>query len=114
MDASEAFPLLPIEAPALFVGDSDLGAEPMPLSHLDAITAGGPVADGPYCPICGAELERVECDTCGGEGGFDGDQLMEEDPLWYDGVDWEDCSDCRGKGAFWECPNAPHNKEIPR
>lgn len=63
---------------------------------------------GPWCGVCGAELERVECDTCGGEGGRDGDELMSEDPLWYDGVDWEDCADCKGQGAFWECPNAPH------
>lgn len=58
---------------------------------------------GPPCTRCGAEMDRIECDACGGEGGRDGDQLMEEDPLWYDGVEWEDCEDCHGEGGYWLC-----------
>lgn len=55
------------------------------------------------CHVCGHPLEWIECDTCNGEGGRDSDELMEEDPLWYDGVEWEDCSDCHGDGGWWYC-----------
>jgi DnaJ-class molecular chaperone len=63
---------------------------------------------GPPCTVCGAEMERIACNTCGGEGGRDSDALMEEDPLWYDGVEWERCEDCQGEGYYWLCWNAPH------
>lgn len=43
-------------------------------------------------------------------GGRDGDDLMEEDPLWYDEDDWEDCDICRGAGGYRECINVPHDK----
>lgn len=55
------------------------------------------------CYACGASLEWIGCDVCGGEGGRDGDALMEEDPLWYDGVEWEDCDQCSGDGGWWWC-----------
>lgn len=76
-----------------------------------------PFDDGPdYEPIpcnrCGAELEWVDCQSCGGEGGRDEDDLMEEDPLWYDGVEWERCDDCRGEGGWLECPALPHREET--
>lgn len=64
--------------------------------------------EGPYCAICGAELERVECEACGGEGEFDWETLQFEDPLWYQPGDTERCELCDGKGAWWVCPNAPH------
>lgn len=67
-------------------------------------------ANGQCCAVCGAEMDWIECDACGGEGGLDSDALMEEDPLWYDGVEWEDCSECGGKGGWWLCYQAPHGE----
>ena len=60
-------------------------------------------AESQPCRVCGAEMDWIECDHCGGEGGCDNDALMEEDPLWYDGVEWEDCTECDGKGGWWRC-----------
>lgn len=60
---------------------------------------------GPYCEHCGEELDREECDQCGGEGYFDGERLMEEDPLWYQPGDTERCEQCSGKGGWRLCRN---------
>jgi transposase len=38
------------------------------------------------------------CMTCGGDGFEDGDSLMEEDPLWWEGVDFIPCRNCGGSG----------------
>lgn len=67
--------------------------------------------DGPYCEVCGAELEWEACDQCGGEGGRDGDELMEEDPLWYRPDDYERCEHCDGRGGWLYCwnTNAPEH-----
>lgn len=62
-----------------------------------------------YCSVCGAYMEWVDCWNCDGKGGRDGDDLMEEDPLWYDEDDWEDCDVCRGRGGYWECASLPHD-----
>jgi len=58
-----------------------------------------------YCTHCGDLMDWIECDSCGGEGYFDGERLMEEDPLWYDEDSTEDCSDCNGNGGWWHCFN---------
>lgn len=82
--------------------------------RLDAIAdtpLDEPDLGGPYCELCGAELERVECDQCGGDGEFDWETLQDEDPLWYQPGDTEACTQCDGKGRWWACPNAPHGKE---
>lgn len=42
------------------------------------------------CLECGSQMEWVDCYSCFGEGSFDSDDLMEDDPLWYDVVDSED------------------------
>jgi hypothetical protein len=55
------------------------------------------------CPDCGAAMSWVRCYICDGEGGFDSDDLMDEDPLWYDGVDWEYCRSCDGDGGWLHC-----------
>jgi len=61
----------------------------------------------PVCPICGSEnVEWVDCPQCGGNGGFDGDDLMEEDPLWYGPDDYERCDMCHGDGGWWQCWNS--------
>src|SRR5690606_28573003 len=62
----------------------------------------------PICDVCGHYMEWVDCWQCGGKGGRDGDDLMEEDPMWYCEDDWEDCDICEGKGGYWECINLPH------
>jgi len=63
--------------------------------------------DIPVCPICGSEDgEWVDCPQCGGDGGFDEDDLMSEDPLWYEGVEWERCETCHGNGGWWQCWNS--------
>jgi hypothetical protein len=62
--------------------------------------------DGPPCPVCGAPQERVACWRCQGEGETEDGELYESDPLWYDPEDVEPCSECQGKGRWWECPNA--------
>jgi len=60
--------------------------------------------DIPVCPICGSEdVDWVDCPECGGKGGFDSDDLMSEDPLWYEGVEWETCQACHGDGGWWQC-----------
>lgn len=60
---------------------------------------------GPYCEHCGEELDREECDQCGGEGYFDWETLQDEDPLWYQPGDTERCEQCSGKGHWWLCRN---------
>lgn len=62
-----------------------------------------------YCPTCRGYMDWVDCWQCGGKGGRDGDDLMDEDPLWYDEDDWEDCDVCEGKGGYWECASLPHD-----
>lgn len=66
------------------------------------------------CEVCGAELERIDCWQCHGEGGFhdcgedvccclDGDEIT------------EDCGECDGDGFEVFCPNAAaHPQPNPR
>ena len=67
---------------------------------------------GPYCDACGCEMEREECDQCGGEGEFDWEVLQEEDPLWYGPGDTEPCTNCDGAGSWWYCPNASRHEKA--
>lgn len=62
------------------------------------------------CKKCGESLRRADCWQCFGEGGFDGEDLMELDPLWYDEDSYETCSECGGVGYFEWCPCA--EKEV--
>lgn len=68
----------------------------------------GVIVEPPICAICGEYKEWVICIECNGNGGFDNEALMEEDPLWYEDVEWEECSACEGEGGHWECLNVPH------
>lgn len=54
-----------------------------------------------HCGCCSSDWE--ECDACGGEGGHDGEELMQEDPLWYSPDDWERCEQCSGRGGWTMC-----------
>lgn len=53
------------------------------------------------CKCC--EMDWVDCWRCGGEGGDDGEALMEEDPLWYGPDDFRPCDVCRQAGGFSTC-----------
>jgi hypothetical protein len=53
------------------------------------------------CECC--DKDWVECPYCGGNGGDDGESLMEEDPLWYGPEDFRRCDACKGKGGHYEC-----------
>src|SRR5690606_31945435 len=51
--------------------------------------------DYPVCSICGSgDGDWVDCPQCGGEGGFDDEQLMDDDPMWYQPGDYEKCDMC--------------------
>lgn len=60
---------------------------------------------GPDCIHCGSSTSWLPCWNCGGEGGWDGEELMMEDPLWYDPDDYRRCDECRGKGGHHYCLN---------
>jgi hypothetical protein len=64
------------------------------------------------CEICGNSTYWEECWQCGGEGGRDGDDLTEEDPLWYDEDDFETCDICQGKVGFYLCGNAENHPKA--
>lgn len=55
------------------------------------------------CGRCGASLEWVECEACGGEGITGPGELYEQDPLWYDPDDYENCHQCGGQASFPRC-----------
>lgn len=59
---------------------------------------------GPYCPVCGEELEWFDCGACE-DGYYEG---YEDDPLWYDPGELVECPQCGGTGGWLECPNAEH------
>jgi hypothetical protein len=60
---------------------------------------------GPDCIHCGNSTSWLPCWNCGGEGGWDDEELMEEDPLWYGPGDYRRCDECRGKGGHHYCLN---------
>lgn len=67
--------------------------------------------DRDYCPICGSEMEYVDCWNCHGEGGFHncGEDccccLHPESDLN------EACGECDGEGGYRQCMALPHTKE---
>lgn len=63
--------------------------------------------DAPRCNYCGAEMERVTCYACGGEG-VDGHDCGEDVCCCLYPEDNELCDVCNGRGRYWECPNLPH------
>lgn len=82
--------------------------QPYTGSPYDPYDGDGAPEFGPPCPKCKAEMDWMDCDTCGGQGGFNNDELMEDDPLWYEGVEWEQCETCLGDGGWWYCGNCGH------
>lgn len=57
--------------------------------------------DWPACPKCGWDLIWEDCGACE-DGQVD---VYDEDPLWFDPGDTEDCAQCGGDGGWWCCPN---------
>lgn len=55
------------------------------------------------CARCGSSLGWEECSACGGEGATSPGELYEQDPLWYDEDDCENCHQCGGQGSFPSC-----------
>lgn len=55
------------------------------------------------CAECGNPTSWLPCWNCGGEGGWDWDDLQFVDPLWYQPGDHESCSECHGKGGHPYC-----------
>jgi len=47
------------------------------------------------------------CERCGGEGVTGPGELYEEDPLWYDSDDYENCHECGGAGGWHLCLSTP-------
>ncbi len=56
----------------------------------------------PACTKCGNSKSWLDCWHCGGAGEF---ELYEEDPLWYDVGDVEECSNCDARGGYYVCAN---------
>ena len=66
--------------------------------------------DGPYCDVCGCELDWEHCWYCGGEGYFD---EYDYDTINYaPGQELTPCPECHGTGNLDYCPNARHHAEI--
>lgn len=60
------------------------------------------------CEECESEMTWEDCWQCGGEGFR---ELYEEDPLWYEPNDTEQCDICEGKGGYYVCSNHKNHKE---
>lgn len=63
------------------------------------------------CIICGAELERIECPTCSGEGWGDEWHDCGEDCCCCADPEPGRCPDCNGRGAILVCPNDEKHPE---
>lgn len=57
------------------------------------------------CETCGSDTHWESCYNCGGEGGVSGEDLMMEDPFFYDKYDFRICHVCEGKGGWYVCLN---------
>lgn len=55
------------------------------------------------CAECGHDTSWLPCWNCGGKGGWDDEDLMAEDPMWYGPGDYRRCEECRGKGGWPYC-----------
>lgn len=64
--------------------------------------------DEPYCNVCGYELDRLECNECGGEG-YAYHDCGEDVCCCADPEDNVPCEQCDGKGYWWYCSNAKNH-----
>ena len=78
------------------MAEEDKTERPIP-DDLEHIGMGLP------CAECGDPTSWLPCWNCGGEGGWDGEELMMEDPLWYGPDDYRSCSECKRAGGLPYC-----------
>ena len=52
------------------------------------------------CVLCHCEMDGDLCDSCCGDGFYDG---YDDDPLWYDQGELVTCENCGGRGMLWFC-----------
>lgn len=64
---------------------------------------------GELCRVCGAEMDWIECDHCGGEG-LDGHDCGEDVCCCLYPEDNEQCDMCDGNGGWWQCYRTPHSE----
>src|ERR1017187_8984117 len=60
------------------------------------------ICEEKYCPNCRHQAFRRDCWECGAEGSFDG---YEDDPLRYSPGERIECQTCYGEGSHCWCPN---------
>lgn len=63
------------------------------------------------CPVCGSDMEWLDCWNCFGDGGFHdcGEDCC---PCLHPEADLnETCQECDGEGGYRQCLALPHSKE---
>lgn len=53
------------------------------------------------CGCCGTYW--VDCWNCGGDGGFNWEELQLQDPIFYSPGDFRQCAHCGGDGGRFQC-----------
>lgn len=88
--------------------EADSGAQQPPaVASSELLGAMYRGSDGAWtCALCHHEMEWEECHSVCDDGYFDG---YEDDPIYYQPGEMIACSNCRGEGGTWWCPN----KECP-
>lgn len=71
--------------------------------------AGQGPRSGAACVKCGADVERVECESCGGEG-LDSHDCGEDCCNCLYPEDNLPCDICEGEGGWWSCPVCEETK----
>jgi hypothetical protein len=56
-------------------------------------------------------MDRIECQSCGGEGRTEPGELHDLDPLWYDEDDEAPCFTCHGEAAWMVCVSTHYGEE---
>jgi hypothetical protein len=62
------------------------------------------------CPMCGHQTVTEFCNALGCEDGWIA--VYEDDPLWYEPDEMEQCEECNGKGYHHWCPNCGVDMRI--
>lgn len=83
---------------------------PLVSTHDDDYSAD--FEDGPYCDVCGCDMEWEDCDRCGAEG-YDHHDCGEDVCCCLHPDNNVLCDQCDGKGGWWYCPNAKRHPALP-
>jgi hypothetical protein len=85
----------------------DIKTETAPPVACSALFGDSPPRDGReydcQCARCGSSVEWEQCGACGGEGITAPGELYEQDPLWYDPDDYQNCHQCDGDASWGIC-----------